>query len=36
MAALHFETLALHAGHTVDDTTLSRGCADLPNQFVPF
>jgi O-acetylhomoserine (thiol)-lyase len=25
MAALHFETLALHAGHTVDETTLSRG-----------
>ena len=24
MAALHFETLALHAGHTVDETTLSR------------
>ena len=25
MAALHFETLALHAGHTVDEATLSRG-----------
>lgn len=25
MTALHFETLALHAGHTVDETTLSRG-----------
>jgi len=24
MAALHFETLALHAGHTVDEATLSR------------
>ncbi len=25
MAVSHFETLALHAGHTVDETTFSRG-----------